>query len=174
MEGKVSRTLFLRWERPNLIFRSFSVHESRRDLTPSAPASPPPPYNRREANYSCQRRITPARAWGRITPGPRIVREAQTAPARQPRGLAGAVGWAWAWAGAETHYIIIITSHGNIQSPTQLFSTAHARAAVLVPAVGSLVVVSAEHRPSARAALACANRVGLHGFSPVACVGLEQ
>ena len=142
--------------------------------SPSAPASPPPPYNRREANYSCQRRITPARAWGRITPGPRIVREAQTAPARQPRGLAGAVGWAWAWAGAETHYIIIITSHGNIQSPTQLFSTAHARAAVLVPAVGSLVVVSAEHRPSARAALACANRVGLHGFSPVACVGLEQ
>ena len=91
---------------------------------------------------------------------------------RKPRCTTPPVGWAWAWA--ETHYIIIITSHGNIQSPTQLFSTARARAAVPVRAVGSLVVVSAEQRPSARAALACANRVGLHHFLPVASLGLQE
>ena len=78
-------------------------------------------------------------------------------PYNRQRGL----GWAW----AETQYIIIITSHRHFQSPTQLFSTAHARAAVLVPAVGSLVVVYSDHRPSARAALACANLSKKENFS---------
>ena len=93
---------------------------------------------------------------------------------RKPRCATPPVGWAWAWAWAETHYIIIITSHRHIQSPTQLFSTARARAAVPVRAVGSLVVVSGEQRPSARAALACANRVGLDYFLPIASLGLQE
>ena len=63
-----------------------------------------------------------------------------------------------------TSTIIIITSKRYSPSPTQFFSTAHARAAVLVSAVGSLLAVSAEHRPSARRALACAKRLGLRVF----------
>ena len=83
---------------------------------------------------------------------------------RQRRSRARWPGRGWAWAGRATYYIIIITSKRHDQSPTQLFSTPHARAAILVPPVGSRVVVSGEQRPGVRSARAEAKRIGLCDF----------
>ena len=111
----------------------------RLESTFSTANSPPPPYNR----------WIPPRP---LTIVPRMREEGENE--RQRRSRARWPGRGWAWAGRATHYIIIITSRRQVQSPTQLFSTPHARAAILVPPVGSRVVVSGEQRPGVRSSLA--------------------